>query len=72
VLTDAGRDLQPILLALKEWGDRHCNAGAEPVVFEHACGAEFRALTVCAACREPVRDGELTAAGGTHPVAAVL
>jgi len=29
-------------------------------------------MTVCAACREPVRDGELTVTGGTHPVEATL
>jgi DNA-binding HxlR family transcriptional regulator len=72
LLTDAGRELQPILLALKEWGDRHCNPGAAPVVFQHACGAEFHALTVCEACREPVRDGDLRVVGGTHPVEAVM
>lgn len=72
LLTDAGRDLQPILLALKEWGDRYCNPGAEPVVFRHTCGAEFHPLTVCAACREPWRDGELVVSGGTHPVDATM
>ena len=71
LLTDAGRDLQPILLALKEWGDRHCNPGAEPIVFQHACGADFP-LTVCGACREPLRDGQLTVTGGTHPVQATM
>jgi len=72
VLTDAGRELQPILLALKEWGDSHCNPGEEPVVFRHSCGAVFHAQTVCAACGEPIRDGELTVAGGTHPVEATM
>jgi len=72
LLTDAGRDLQPILLALKEWGDRHCNPGAVPVIFEHSCGAEFRPLTVCAACRDAVGDGELTVTGGTHPLKATI
>jgi DNA-binding HxlR family transcriptional regulator len=67
-LTDAGRELRPIVLALKEWGDRRCEPGSEPVVFEHTCGEEFHPLTVCAACREPVGEGELTVAGGTHPV----
>jgi DNA-binding HxlR family transcriptional regulator len=71
-LTDAGNELRAILLALKEWGDRHCNPGAEPVVFRHTCGADFHALTVCEACRAPIRDGELTIAGGTHPVEATL
>ena len=72
LLTAAGEELHPILLALKEWGDRHCNPGAEPVVFRHSCGAEFHALTVCAACGEPVRGGDLTVSGGTHPVEATL
>ena len=29
-LTAAGRELHPILLALREWGDRHRNPGWEP------------------------------------------
>lgn len=72
LLTNAGRDLQPILLALKEWGDRHVNPGAEPVIFQHTCGADFHPLTVCATCKEPLRDGELTVTGGTHPVEATM
>jgi hypothetical protein len=57
-VSDVGQELQPILLALKEWGDRRCNPGAEPVIFEHTCGAEFHPLTVCPACREPYRLGD--------------
>jgi len=72
LLTEPGMDLHPVLLALKEWGDRHCNPGAEPIVFRHTCGAEFHAETICEACREPVRAGDLTVAGGTHPVEATL
>ena len=30
LLTEAGKELQPILLALKEWGDRHCNPVPNP------------------------------------------
>ena len=48
------------------------NAGAEPVIFRHVCGAEFHAMTVCETCREPIRAGDLTVAGGTHPVDATL
>jgi DNA-binding HxlR family transcriptional regulator len=72
LLSDAGRELQPILMALKEWGDRHINPGSEPIIFQHVCGAEFHAMTVCAACREPLRDGQLTVTGGTHPVEATV
>ena len=72
LLTEAGNELHAILLALKEWGDRHCNPGAEPVVFQHTCGAEFHAVTVCAACGEPIGSGDLRVVGGTHPVEATL
>jgi DNA-binding HxlR family transcriptional regulator len=68
-LTEAGLELRPIVLALKEWGDRRCEPGKEPVVFQHVCGDEFHPLTVCAACRQPVGQGELTVTGGTHPIA---
>lgn len=57
---------------VKEWGDRHINPGAEPIIFEHSCGAQFHPLTVCTACREPYRAGELTVIGGTHPVEATM
>ena len=72
LLTPSGTELHPILLALKEWGDRHCNPGAEPVIFRHTCGAEFHALVTCEACGEPVGEGDLTVVGGTHPVRATL
>lgn len=67
-LTEMGNGLRPIVVALKEWGDKHLNAGAEPVVFEHTCGAEFHPLTVCAGCGEPVGPGELVVSGGTDPI----
>jgi DNA-binding HxlR family transcriptional regulator len=67
-LTASGLELGPIVLALKEWGDRHLNPGAEPVVFEHHCGAEFHPLTVCAGCGEPIRKGELRVSGGVSAV----
>jgi DNA-binding HxlR family transcriptional regulator len=72
VLTDAGSELHPVLLALKEWGDRHLNPGSEPVVFEHSCGHEFHARTVCEACGGAVGVGDLEVVGGTHPVVATL
>jgi DNA-binding HxlR family transcriptional regulator len=72
VLTAAGEELHPVLLQLKEWGDRHLNAGSEPVIFQHTCGAEFHATTVCEVCRKPIAAGDLTVSGGTHPVDATL
>jgi DNA-binding HxlR family transcriptional regulator len=48
-LTAKGRELGMILLALREWGDRH-QAGPEgpPVLTRHAeCGGELRPGLVC-------------------------
>jgi len=48
-LTEAGRDFQPVLLALFEWGRRH--AGINPLVaFSHAgCGEPVGVQVRCAA-----------------------
>ncbi|MQA08590.1 MAG: transcriptional regulator [Pseudonocardiaceae bacterium] len=48
-LTEAGRDLQPVLTALMQWGDRYL-AGPEgpPLHLSHAgCEAPVRARLVC-------------------------
>jgi DNA-binding HxlR family transcriptional regulator len=55
-LTEAGRELYPVLLTLMHWGDRHL-AGEEgpPVAFEHNCGHRLVAQVVCEACGEPLQ-----------------
>jgi DNA-binding HxlR family transcriptional regulator len=59
VPTEAGRALQPILQGLMEWGDRFVTKGPPPTVWEHSCGAELHATTVCEHCGQPLRAGEL-------------
>ncbi|HEX9063616.1 MAG TPA: helix-turn-helix domain-containing protein [Streptosporangiaceae bacterium] len=58
-LTDAGRDLYPVVLTLMSWGDRYL-AGQDgpPLRIEHRCGHRLGAQLVCEACGEPVRAGE--------------
>ncbi|MBI0328782.1 winged helix-turn-helix transcriptional regulator [Burkholderia plantarii] len=77
-LSDKGRDLYPVLLALTAWGDRWKDEGAgPPVLLRHRqCGELLRPVMVCSECGEPLdpRDIELLpgpgtqseAAGGTH------
>lgn len=49
-LTDAGRDLLPVLLALKAWGDTHLVDGTPPVRVEHRdCGEPVHLVLRCAA-----------------------
>ena len=56
VLTEAGRDLYPVVLALLQWGDTH-RAGPEgpPLLLEHSCGHVLHTATVCRACAQEVR-----------------
>ena len=53
-LTQAGRELYPVILTLMRWGDEHL-AGADgpPMALEHACGHRLAATVVCEACGEP-------------------
>ncbi|MFB6838665.1 winged helix-turn-helix transcriptional regulator [Streptomyces sp. NPDC056361] len=48
--TAAGEELQPVLVTLMAWGDRHLNADARPVVLEHDCGEVLNPRLVCAHC----------------------
>jgi DNA-binding HxlR family transcriptional regulator len=54
VLTDKGRDLQPVLLALLAWGDKY-TAGAKgpPLEVVHE-GHAFHMVPTCSVCGEPV------------------
>jgi DNA-binding HxlR family transcriptional regulator len=60
MLTEAGRELQPVLLSLMEWGDKYVTEGEPPTVWEHDCGAVFEPRLDCATCGEPVLSSRLT------------
>ena len=65
-LTEAGKELYPVILTLTRWGDEHL-AGEDgpPLVLEHRCGHRLTAQLVCESCGEPVapRDTRPLAAG---------
>ncbi|MBX6391764.1 MAG: helix-turn-helix transcriptional regulator [Frankia sp.] len=50
-LTEAGRELAPVLSALRQWGDRYLadEAGPPALVTHDGCGAPVRVEHVCAA-----------------------
>src|SRR3954451_7173922 len=52
-LTKAGRDLRPVVMALKHWGDTHVMHEPMSPVLEHRCGEVFTPRVPCAACGEP-------------------
>jgi DNA-binding HxlR family transcriptional regulator len=66
VLTEAGRSLMPVLMALTAWGDQWATPdGGAPIVFRHrGCGHTFTPTVTCDACGLPVRPGEVEALRG--------
>ncbi len=54
-LTDKGRDLWPVLTAMRQWGDRYAAPSGPPLDVSHkACGSAAEALLVCGGCGEPI------------------
>lgn len=59
VLTAAGRDLFPAIVALMSWGDAHlAPAGPPAVVYHHGCGGRVDGATVCDRCGTTVGAAE--------------
>jgi DNA-binding HxlR family transcriptional regulator len=60
-LTDAGRDLYPVITTLMRWGDQHL-AGDDgpPLVLEHHCGHRMVPQVICEACGEPLEARHVT------------
>jgi DNA-binding HxlR family transcriptional regulator len=55
VLTDAGRELYPVILTLMRWGIRHLAVeNGWPTTLEHRCGHRLAPQVVCEACGEPI------------------
>lgn len=56
VLTQKGRDIYPVLMTLRAWGDRYVfGAGAEPQTYLHAdCGHPVAGEMTCPHCRSLV------------------
>src|SRR3954463_16820901 len=47
-LTAAGKDLRPVILELKHWGEQHVTHRMLAPVLEHSCGAPFEPQMHCA------------------------
>jgi DNA-binding HxlR family transcriptional regulator len=58
--TAAGFALDSVLQSVMAWGDLYASSGPAPTVFRHACGNDYSAVVVCAACGQPGERGSLT------------
>jgi DNA-binding HxlR family transcriptional regulator len=73
-LTDKGRDLWPVLTAMRQWGDRYAAPDGPPLRVTHkACGAVTEAVLVCSSCGESLepRDVEVVQSRG-HELAGLI
>ena len=69
-LTDKGRDLWPVLTAMREWGDQWAAPDGAPLEVVHdACGEVMHPTYACSACGEPVdrRSARVRPGPGAHP-----
>ena len=54
-LTSKGQDVYPILMALRDWGDRYMAPDGPPVHFRHReCTGEAHVSLACDACGHPL------------------
>ena len=59
-LSEAGRGLSPVLIAIMQWGDEYRRNDAAPTTLVHTrCDAPVENITRCTACREPVNAEEI-------------
>lgn len=64
-LTEKGHDLYVVLLALREFGDRHMAPDGPPLHYRHTdCGGEARTHVRCDACGEQLTAREVTPEAG--------
>ena len=72
-LTGKGRDLWPVINAMRQWGDRHGAPDGPPLRLVHRdCGEIADAHPACAACGGPVHAGNVTSIPGPGEVEPLL
>ncbi len=64
-LTDAGRDLWPVLTAMRSWGDRHAAPNGPPINLVHrGCGQVADVAFVCSVCGAPISSHDVRVVPG--------
>jgi DNA-binding HxlR family transcriptional regulator len=65
VLTQQGRELGLVVMALTEWGDRWAAPQGPPILFEHdGCGGSVHLSTNCAGCGQAPAAAQIVAVPG--------
>jgi DNA-binding HxlR family transcriptional regulator len=62
-LTTKGRDLWPVLTAMRQWGDKHAAPDGPPLTMIHkGCGNVVDAVMTCSCCGERIASADVTVA----------
>jgi DNA-binding HxlR family transcriptional regulator len=68
-LTAKGRDLWPVLTAMRQWGDQHAAPDGPPLQVVHkSCGQVSEAVMVCLACGQRLGASDVRAVPGPGDV----
>jgi len=72
-LTAKGRDLWPVLTAMRQWGDRYAAPDGPPLEVTHkSCGHVSQAVMVCSVCGEELGARDVRAVPGPGAVEALV
>ncbi len=64
-LTTKGRDLWPVLTAMRQWGDTYAAPNGPPIEVVHSgCGSVTTAVLVCSDCGEPLNARDVSVVAG--------
>ena len=65
VLTEQGRELYPIIVLMRQWGERYISEAAVSDALVHMpCGRPLIAVAVCKHCGEALRTDDTEVVGG--------
>jgi DNA-binding HxlR family transcriptional regulator len=68
-LTSKGRDLWPVLTAMRQWGDKYAAPDGPPIRVEHkGCGKVSHAVLTCSSCGERLSARDVRVVGGPGDV----
>ena len=72
-LTAKGRDLWPVLVAMRQWGDRYAAPQGPPMQVRHkSCGDVVEAVMVCSSCGKPLHARNVRAEAGPGAVESLV
>lgn len=72
-LTRKGRDLWPVVNAMRQWGDKYAAPSGPPIEIVHtSCGQHTEAVLTCQSCGEPMKVQDVRAVAGPGRAPAAL